>query len=168
MQPHMSFGTVENLCATYRPAIRALAVVDFGEADADEIAQECMLRALADVDRLARPAGRWRWLVELVDQIGDELAARDAEREDYEVALAAQPPGGDETSSETLTRDLRRRLEAAWAGMNLVDRRALALQEIIGLTPAETALQCGTTANAIRQRTFRARRFLRDELDPQD
>ena len=69
----------------------------------------------------------------------------------------------------TVANETGRRIEAALAELPAIYREALLLVAIEGLRPAEAALVCGITPEAMRQRISRARNAIAkhlDELDP--
>lgn len=59
-----------------------------------------------------------------------------------------------------------RRIEAALAALPIVHREALLLVGMEGLTPAQAAVVCGISADAMRQRVSRARAALAKRLEP--
>ena len=65
---------------------------------------------------------------------------------------------------ETAGHELGRRLEAALAELPLAYREALLLVAIEGLKPSETALVCGLSGEAMRQRLSRGRAMLAERL----
>lgn len=88
--------------------------------------------------------------VELLDQLGRRLELEDDEVEDLAARIDAQRDG----------RDL---LERA-ACLSEVEREAVELVDLIGLTPKDAAHALGVTANVLRVRLFRGRSRLRKEL----
>jgi RNA polymerase sigma factor (sigma-70 family) len=87
---------------------------------------------------------------DLIDQLGGQLLLADDELEDLAERIDAQ-------------RDGRRLLEAS-PGLSALEREAIELVDLTGLTPKAAARALGVSANALRVRLFRARARLRKEL----
>jgi RNA polymerase sigma-70 factor (ECF subfamily) len=68
----------------------------------------------------------------------------------------------------TVASETGRRIEAALADLPAVYREALLLVAIEGLRPAEAAIVCGITPEAMRQRLSRARAAIARRLDEDD
>jgi RNA polymerase sigma-70 factor, ECF subfamily len=68
----------------------------------------------------------------------------------------------------TVANETSRRIEAALAELPAVYREALLLVAIEGLRPAEAAIVCGITPEAMRQRISRARATIARRLDERD
>ena len=66
---------------------------------------------------------------------------------------------------ETAGHELERRLERAIATLPLAAREVLLLVGVAGLEPADAAVVCGITPQALRQRLHRAREALARALD---
>jgi RNA polymerase sigma factor (sigma-70 family) len=88
--------------------------------------------------------------VDLIDRLGGRLVLADDEVEDLVERVDAQHDG-------------RRLLERA-AGLSSVEREAIELVDLLGLTPRDAAGLLGVSANALRVRLFRAHQRLRKEL----
>jgi RNA polymerase sigma-70 factor (ECF subfamily) len=67
----------------------------------------------------------------------------------------------------TAASETGRRIEAALASLPAVYREALLLVAIEGMRPAEAAMVCGITPEAMRQRLSRARAAIARQLDEQ-
>jgi RNA polymerase sigma factor (sigma-70 family) len=141
--------------------VRGFAARKFGENDADDIAQETMLRAYLNLDRLTdgRPAAPW--LYKVATNVGiDQIRRRrtDAvEADRLERLLSTSPDRCDEVAARV---DVGGMLHHAMRRLTPKDRETLALHEVHGLGIDELATRSGATANAVRQRLFRARRNL--------
>ncbi|HJP61682.1 MAG TPA: RNA polymerase sigma factor [Gemmatimonadaceae bacterium] len=68
----------------------------------------------------------------------------------------------------TVANETGRRIEAALASLPAPYREALLLTGVEGMRPAEAALVCGMTPEAMRQRLSRARAALARHIDEQD
>jgi RNA polymerase sigma factor (sigma-70 family) len=87
---------------------------------------------------------------DLVDQLGGRLVLADDEVEDLAARIDAQ-------------RDGRELLERA-ARLPGLEREAVELVDLMGLTPKDAARVLGVSANVLRVRLFRAHTRLRKEL----
>jgi RNA polymerase sigma-70 factor (ECF subfamily) len=74
----------------------------------------------------------------------------------------------DMIGQSTVASETGRRIEAALADLPAVYREALLLVAIEGLRPAEAAIVCGITPEAMRQRLSRARAAIARRLDECD
>ena len=86
----------------------------------------------------------------LIDQLGGRLVLADDEVEDLAARIDAQ-------------RDGRELLDRA-SHLSGLEREAIELVDLMGLTPKDAACVLGVSANALRVRLFRAHARLRREL----
>lgn len=86
---------------------------------------------------------------ELIDQLGARLTLADDELEDLAERIDAQRAGT--------------ALMARAAQLNAIEREAIELVDLVGLTPKDAATVLGVSANALRVRLFRAHSRLRKE-----
>jgi len=86
---------------------------------------------------------------ELIDQLGGRLLLADDEIDDLVARIDAQRPG--------------RELLARAGRLPAVEREAIELVDLAGLTPKEAARVLDVSANALRVRLFRARARLRKD-----
>jgi RNA polymerase sigma-70 factor (ECF subfamily) len=87
---------------------------------------------------------------DLIDQLGGRLLLGDDEVEDIAARIDAQ-------------RDGRELLERV-ACLSALDREAIELVDLMGMTPKDAACVLGVSANVLRVRLFRAHQRLRKEL----
>lgn len=87
---------------------------------------------------------------ELIDQLGGQLVLAHDEVEDLAARIDAQRNG-------------KQLLERA-ARLSSVEREAIELVDLMGLTPKDAARVLGVSPNALRVRLFRAHKRLRREL----
>ena len=66
---------------------------------------------------------------------------------------------------ETAATEFERQLETALAELPLAHREVLLLVGVEGLRPAEAAVVCGVSPEALRQRLSRARALLAERLE---
>jgi RNA polymerase sigma-70 factor (ECF subfamily) len=79
--------------------------------------------------------------------------------------LGTPPPSPFES---TVANETSRRIEAALAALPAAHREALLLTAVEGMKPAEAAVVCGVTPEAMRQRLSRARAAITRHLDECD
>ena len=79
--------------------------------------------------------------------------------------LGTPPPSPFES---TVASETGRRIEAALADLSATYREALLLVAVEGMRPAEAAIVCGITPEAMRQRVSRARAAIARRLDERD
>ena len=87
---------------------------------------------------------------DLIDQLGGRLVLAHDEVEDLAARIDAQRGG-----KELLERAVR---------LSDIEREAVELVDLMGLTPKDAARALGVSANALRVRLFRAHQRLRKEL----
>lgn len=143
--------------------VRRYASGRFGDDEADDIAQETMLRAWA---RFAELVGDGRpltpWLVTVANGIGIDRRRRRARLVvDDDAVRDAAVAVSDQSVRVALEVDTRPLLRRALRRLSPAERTTLAMFAIAGVGIGEIAVETGLTANAVRQRLFRARRNLR-------
>lgn len=88
----------------------------------------------------------------------------------YSVDLLGLWPSGSTQPSpfeSTVANETALRVEKALAAMPAIYREALLLVTVEGMKPAEAAVVCGVSPEAMRQRISRARAFVTDDLEQQ-
>jgi RNA polymerase sigma-70 factor (ECF subfamily) len=152
--------------ARYHGRLLGFAVDTWGPAEADDIAQETMARALAAYARLDPERDPWPWLAAVARNI-----ARDHQRRRRVIAwvgldcdevtdlVAADSPHDAAADVEQ-----RRLLRDALGNIAPGDRDVLVLRECHNVSFEELARMSGRTTNAVRQHAFRARRRLASEF----
>ncbi|MBI4601615.1 MAG: RNA polymerase sigma factor [Planctomycetes bacterium] len=161
----------EALVARHRGRIRALvasrleAWLALG-ADADDVYQETLLRALKSIARLEwRGEGSFlRWLGGIADNVILELSRKRArERQVALDGLDVRVPAADASPSRALRREERlERLEGSLASLSPDHRRVIVLTRIEGLTFEEAAQRMGRSADAVKQLLYRALKELKE------
>lgn len=119
-----------------------------GGCDADDVAQETMIRALRSYERLDPDRDPWPWLVVVARRVAAD--SRLTTRDVAGVAPGVMPDHADEVGERALMRTALGKLTAA-------DRGVLVLRECHDLEIDELSHLLGRTPNAIRQQLFRAR-----------
>ena len=137
----------------------------FASVDAEEVAQEAMIRAMTHYGDLDPRRDPWPWLSVIASNVARDFC-RSRQRhpmvdlesqEDIVDVLAATP---DELAEMTETGQL---LREALAKMPSHQRALLLLREADGMEISEIAEMFGNTTNTIRQQLLRARRRLLHE-----
>lgn len=155
----------------HRPLVIALCRRALGDRDqAEDVAQEAILQALLDLDRLRRPDRFGAWLA----GIGLNIARRWRRQRlreawSWEAAIGGsmlpepidEEPGPEATAEGA---ELREWVERAVADLPPGQRVAVKLHYLEGLTQAETAALLGIEVGAVKARLHKARRNLRGHL----
>jgi RNA polymerase sigma-70 factor, ECF subfamily len=155
---HLSDGDIAYLLAKYAPAVRARCVARLrGDLAADDVAQNVMLRLLAEFHRGRRYEGvPYRVVVHQVVgwTIDDHFAGRPTD---------APLPDGWEPSAHDEHPGLERvGLRALFGELPDKARHVCELRYLLGLEIEEIARQLGMTRNAVDQALHRAHARLRD------
>jgi RNA polymerase sigma-70 factor (ECF subfamily) len=137
--------------ARYHRRLRGFVAV-LGVRDAEDVAQEAMVRAYASYAGLDQSRDPWPWLVAIARNVARDRWARPAP-----VPVEDVPVSVGDTTAEVDERDLVR---AALGRLSSADRDVLVLREYHELTIDELSRLLGRSANAVRQQVFRARRRL--------
>ena len=159
--------------AVYTAAISILN----NQADAEEVAQEAVLKAFSNLSRFRGEAKFSTWLVQITINEA-RLKLRKDRRHLYESVDEPQSDDeGDyfpkdyadwrEVPSEALQRkELRDALKLAMAALPQKYREVLILRDIQHLSIEETAQVLGISAGNVKTRLLRARLQMRDALAP--
>jgi RNA polymerase sigma-70 factor (ECF subfamily) len=152
--------------ARYHGRLLGFAVDTWGAADADDIAQETMARALAAFARLDPERDPWPWLAAVARNI-----ARDHQRRRRVIAWVGLDSdevtglvAADSPHDAAADVEQRRLLRDALGNIAPGDRDVLVLRECHNVSFEELARMSGRTTNAVRQHAFRARRRLASEF----
>jgi RNA polymerase sigma-70 factor (ECF subfamily) len=134
---------------------------------AEDLLEETWLRVVASAPRLRPDTRLTPWLFTVARNLYWSYCRSRALEERLDAALAglwpaaAAPPSPFE---ETAASELDGRVERALAALPARTRDVLVLVGIEGLTPAEAAVVCGITPEALRQRLSRARALLAEMI----
>ena len=154
--------TFEELYRGFRADVYRAALRKLGNAqDAEDVTQAAFADAYRAVLRGARPESPRAWLLAISENVR-RRRFRTAQRrpreelvDDADFPLAAELPY-----------EQSRALTEALATLPAEQRRAFVLREIVGLSYDEIAEELGSTVGSVQMLLFRARRSLRDVLDP--
>src|SRR5271170_3805316 len=174
-------GDTEAFYALVRPCERAVYVAAMSilnnPADAEEVAQEAVLKALSGLAGFRGEAKFSTWLVQIAINEA-RLKLRKDRRHLYESVDEERTDGEGEyfpkdfadwrqIPSEALQREeLREGLKRAIASLPLKYREVLVLRDIQDLSTEETAEILGITEGNVKTRLLRARLQMRDALAP--
>lgn len=135
-------------------------------ADAEDVAQEAMLRAYQKFDRL-RDATRFRaWLVRITFRLALDRwrSARRREQRETEWALPERRPSPPTTEDIAASNAFQARLEKAVEELPAKLRLVLLLAAMEGYTLEEVAELLGVPLGTVKSRLFFARKRLSEKL----
>jgi len=161
---HREFETCLAECGPL--AFRVAQGVLRNAADAEDVAQEALLRAYHKFDRL-QDVSRFRaWLVRITFRLALDRwrAAKRRERRETEWSLPEQrslPPSTEEIAA---AHEFQTRLERALDGLPEKLRIVLLLAAIQGYTLEEVAGMLGVPVGTVKSRLFLARKQLAEKL----
>ena len=134
---------------------------------AEDLVEETWLRLVSHARRLRDDTRIEAWLFTVARNLyTSHCRARAIEERAADlIGLWPAPASGRSPFEETAANEADRRLEAALAALPFSAREVLLLVGIEEMAPAEAALVCGISPEALRQRLSRARKLLARELD---
>jgi RNA polymerase sigma factor (sigma-70 family) len=146
--------------------VRLAAVVSGSTADAEDIVQEALTRALDaltrfDVDRPFRP-----WFATIVSNQARNWRRSGTRRRRLTLRVAnLAPPAPQATDDAAVARVGADATFAALRSMEELDRTVLALRHLTGLSEADTAAALGIAVGTVKSRNARALTRLRTILE---
>lgn len=174
-------GNGEAFYTLVRPYERMIYVVALSvtknSADAEEVAQEAVLKAFSNLRRFRAECKFSTWLVQITFNEA-RMKVRKERRHIYEsMDDPVQGAEGDywpkdfadwrPIASELLEKEeLRLRLQAAVDSLPVSYREVVVLRDVNSLSTKETAIILGISEGAVKTRLLRARLQLRDCLAP--
>jgi len=140
------------------PSLRAFAISLIGDAHrADDLVQDTIMRAWANLDRFERGTNLNAWLFTILRNLfHSEYRKRKREVEDADGSYAARLATAPEQNARLDFDDLR----LALAKLSPDQREAVLLIGAEGFSYEEAAQICGTAVGTIKSRVNRARRRL--------
>jgi RNA polymerase sigma-70 factor, ECF subfamily len=135
---------------------------------AEDLTEETWLRLVSRSGRLSADTRLAPWLFTVARNLYASYRRARLIEDSHATALIGLWPAGAPARSpfeETAANEADRRLESALAELPATSREVLILVGIEGLTPAEAAVVCGVSPEALRQRLSRARAQLAKWLD---
>lgn len=130
---------------------------------AEDLVQECCLRAWKSLDKLREASSSKAWLMTI---LRNEFARQFARYRPEMVHLELESMAGKDVENDASTEAFV--LRQALADLADEYREPLVLQVIGGFSCEEIASICGISKSATMTRLFRAKQKLRDVLQPQD
>src|SRR6201987_2321478 len=168
-------GLVYELVRPYERRVYAAALAILrNEADAEDAAQEAMLKALANLRQFRAEARFSTWLIQIT--VNEALMRRRRERTRMTEAIEDNRDDGGEYTprdfadwreipSEALERkEVRQKLAEALASLDRKYREVFLLRAMGQLNIQETADALGISVASVKTRLLRARLMLRDLL----
>lgn len=154
----------ETLVRRHYRAAFAVALATCGNGmDAEDVCQDAFLRALERLEDCRHPDRFRYWLLRIVRNRAHNF--RDYRRVRAGVPLEIVDAAGPSDAARDATRaQLRRRLEAALAGIDPVEREVVLLHDLEGWRHRAIAEALGISEGRSRQHVFHARRKLRERL----
>jgi RNA polymerase sigma-70 factor, ECF subfamily len=131
--------------------------------DAEDVAQEALLRAYRRFDRLRDPSRFRAWLVRIAFRLALDRA-RSAKRREQRETLWARPAPGPTTEDLAASSEFQSRLERAIEALPDKLRLALLLSAMEGHTNDEVAGMLGVPVGTVKSRLFVARKQLAEKL----
>ena len=135
-------------------------------ADAEDVAQEALLRAYRKFDRL-RDASRFRaWLVRIAFRLAQDRwrSARRREQRESAWAFPEKRPALPTTEQIAVSNEFQERLARAMEELPKKFRLVLLLSAIQGYTLEEVAGMLGIPTGTVKSRLFFARKQLAEKL----
>jgi RNA polymerase sigma factor (sigma-70 family) len=134
---------------------------------AQDLLEETWLRFVRHAGRLDADTRLGPWLFAVARNVHVSYCRSRAMEDSRTIESIGLWPTGLEASpfDETARNELERRIEAALATLPASFREVLLLVGVEGLKPAEAAIVCGVSPEALRQRLSRARALLAQRLE---
>jgi RNA polymerase sigma-70 factor, ECF subfamily len=154
--------SVQDVMLAAIPGLRAFAISLSGSADrADDLVQETVIRAIANIDSFTPGTNMSAWLVTILRNLfRSEYRKRRREVEDPDGSYMASL----KTPPEQFGRLEFKELIEALAKLPHLQREALLLLAASGFTHEEAAAICGVAVGTIKSRASRARQRLAELL----
>ncbi len=149
--------------------LRTASVLTHSDADADDLAQETMLKAFRAIDQLSRESNPKAWLMAILRNAHvDRLRAQHPNEVSLDPDLPAEsdaeapPDWGD--AEQVLASFSDEQIIAALRTLPADIRWALLLADVQGMDDAEAAQVLDVPEGTIKSRLHRGRRMLRESL----
>lgn len=151
-----------------RPLFSFLGRMGLSQTAAEEVAQECFLRAWRNIDNYQPHRAKFStWLFTIARNLATNELSRQVYNKQWTTDEALVEVACDRAQplDVLLASGSRRSLCKALLSLSLADRRALALAYVEDLDLATVARMEGCTTGAIKTRLHRARRRLKQILE---
>jgi RNA polymerase sigma-70 factor (ECF subfamily) len=147
-----------------------------GPDDAEDVAQEALLKTYQHAGRIRRPDAFRSWLYRTVRNACLMHRRVHAGEPRHLLSLEAAGPGGQAPADElrdpardpedlAINNRLRERLRQAFASLPPAYREVMVLRDVNGLSTREAARSLGMSEDSVKTRLLRARRMLRRQLE---
>jgi RNA polymerase sigma-70 factor, ECF subfamily len=136
------------------------------DADAEDVAQEALLRAYGRFDRLRDPLRFRGWLVRIVFRLALDRArsAKRRELRETEWARPARPPASPTAEELAASSELQGHFDRALDALPEKLRLVLLLSAMEGHTLEEVAAMLGLPVGTVKSRLFAGRKKLAEKL----
>jgi RNA polymerase sigma-70 factor, ECF subfamily len=160
--------TAEELCRRYAPSVCRFAAIIAGSAsDADDLAQDALLRAVrgvASYDPAKGTAEAWLWRI-VVNAARDSIRRRERAHGLLERLILAAPRESESVEDDVIARIRDADLHAHIRRLPHRDRTLLALRYGVGLDTAEVGKAMGLRPDSAGKAIRRALARLRSRLE---
>jgi RNA polymerase sigma-70 factor (ECF subfamily) len=146
-----------------------VSVVMRDRAAAEEVTQDAFVRAYVRLDLYDDRQPFYPWLATIAVRLAQNRLRRQGrtlQREGTPLDAAAEPAGGPSPLTTLMTGERSQRLRRAVTALSSGERTAVMLYYRDDLPVREIARALGVTSGTIKTLLFRARRHLRERLDP--
>lgn len=169
-------GAFYELIRPYERRVYAAAfAITHNEADAEDVAQEAMLKALKNLRQFRAESRFSTWLIQIT--VNEARMRKRKEHAHLVEPIIEQDAEGNytprdfadwrEIPSETLERkEIREKLAEALGSLSDIYREVFVLRDMQHLSIEETAKALGISTASVKTRLLRARLMLRDLLAP--
>jgi RNA polymerase sigma-70 factor (ECF subfamily) len=140
-----------------QPDVWRLARHLVGPTDADDVAQDALLRALRGLPTFEARSSVRTWLLAIARRAAADHLRATRRRRRRDERLQPQPDAPDHADAHAL--------DALVGALGQDQRAAFVLTQMLGLTYAEAAAVCGCEIGTIRSRVARAREQLVEAYD---
>jgi RNA polymerase sigma-70 factor (ECF subfamily) len=167
-QPRIAAVTAEELCRMYAPSVCRFAAMSAGStADADDLAQDALLRAVRSLRSFDPARGSLEaWLWRIVANAAKDSASRRQRARDLIASLSLAMPREAESVEDAVLERLRdAELHDRMRLLPHRDRTLLALRYGVGLDTDEVGATIGLNADSAGKAIRRALRRLRALLE---
>jgi RNA polymerase sigma factor (sigma-70 family) len=148
------------ICGRHRGRLIRWLTAIFGARDAEDIAQEALVRLYVRPGTVDEPADAWPWLAVVARNVGRDMARHNAQSTTVDNDHLAALPANVAVLDQVIARDDADRLARALRALTPRERAVIRLRDFEGTGITEIAELLGTNENAVRQQLFRARRRL--------
>jgi RNA polymerase sigma-70 factor (ECF subfamily) len=164
---HPSVLTAEELCEAYAPKVCRFAALMSNGAEADDLAQEALLRAVRSLGSYQPERGTVEaWLWRIVANAAKDSAGRRRRMQDLTTRLGIFAPRESESVEDAVLARLRDAdLHAHLRRLRLRDRTLLALRYGVGLDIDEVGAALGLSGESAGKAIRRALARLRARLE---